>query len=134
MLAPVCAPDSRYVPPVPVDLSSSDEQVRLSPGALRAFFNIAEAWGIPQEAGMALLGGVSSKTYYKDRLTRISYLVGIFKALNILYSENLANAWPTRQNSNRIFKGQSPVAYMIVGGLPAMQVVRRLLDARRGGV
>jgi len=129
---------------VPVDLSSSDEQARLSPSALRAFFNIAEAWGIPQEAGMALLGGVSSKTYYnyrtkgakldQDRLTRISYLVGIFKALNILHSENLADAWPTRQNSNRIFKGQSPVAYMIVGGLPAMQVVRRLLDARRGGV
>ena len=51
-----------------------------------------------------------------------------------LYSENLADAWVTRPNTNRIFGGQTPLAYMIKGGLPAMQTVRRLLDARRGGV
>jgi hypothetical protein len=36
-------------------------------------------------------------------------------------------------NQNRIFAGRTPVDYMIRGGLPAMQTVRRLLDARRGG-
>ena len=60
--------------------------------------------------------------------------VGIFKGLNILYSEALADAWIQRPNANRIFGGQTPLAYMIKGGLPAMQVVRRLLDARRGGM
>ena len=69
-----------------------------------------------------------------DTLTRLSYLVGIFKALNILYSEALADAWIQRPNANRIFGGQTPLAYLIKGGLPAMQVVRRLLDARRGGM
>jgi hypothetical protein len=69
-----------------------------------------------------------------DTLTRLSYLVGIFKALNILYSEALADAWIKRPNANRIFGGQTPLAYMIKGGLPALQVVRRLLDARRGGM
>ncbi|MGZ8402142.1 MAG: antitoxin Xre/MbcA/ParS toxin-binding domain-containing protein [Rhodoplanes sp.] len=67
-------------------------------------------------------------------LTRLSYLIGIFKALYILYSEALADAWVQRPNLNRIFGGQTPFAYMIKGRLPAMQVVRRLLDARRGSM
>ncbi len=66
-------------------------------------------------------------------LMRISYLVGIFKALNILYSGKLPDVWVQTQNSNRIFGGETPLAYMVRGGLPAMQIVRRLLDARRGG-
>jgi len=36
-------------------------------------------------------------------------------------------------NSNRLFGGATPLAYMIRGGVPALQTVRRLLDARRAG-
>lgn len=68
-----------------------------------------------------------------DRLTRISYLIGIFKALRILHSEPLADEWVQLPNSNPIFGGQTPLAYMLRGGLPAMETVRRLLDARRAG-
>ena len=68
-----------------------------------------------------------------DRLLRISYVIGIFKALNLLYSSTLADAWISRPNSNTIFAGQTPLAYLVAGGLPAMQIVRRLLDARRAG-
>jgi hypothetical protein len=39
-----------------------------------------------------------------------------------------------RPNTNRIFGGGTPLAYMMKGGVPALQVVRRLLDARRGGM
>mgnify|MGYP006137360473 CR=1 FL=1 len=60
-------------------------------------------------------------------------IIGIFKALNILHSKKLADAWVLLPNSNRIFAGQTPLAYMMKGGVPAMQMVRRLLDARRGG-
>ena len=74
------------------------------------------------------------RTLDSDRLLRISYLVGIFKALNILYSKKLADAWFRLPNTNRIFGGQTPLAYVMKGGLPALQTVRRLLDARRGGV
>jgi hypothetical protein len=102
-------------------------------------------WGIRDEDARTLLGGVSNGQFYEmkknplrtlntDTLTRISYLIGIFKALNILYSEKLADAWIQRPNSNPIFGGQTALAYMIKGGLAAMQTVRRLLDARRGGV
>ncbi len=101
--------------------------------------------GVRDEDARTLLGGISNGRFYEikkkpertldaDTLTRISYVIGIFKALNILYSEKLADAWVRRANTNRIFGGETPLAYMMKGGLPAMQIVRRLVDARRGGV
>jgi hypothetical protein len=137
-------PTTRYDPSPLIDLSDREERERLSPGAIRAFFNIMERWGVRDVQARQLLGGVSNGTYYamkrdpdraleEDRLRRISYLVGIFKALNILYGETLADRWVTLPNTNRIFAGATPLDYLIRGGLPAFQTLRRLLDARRGG-
>lgn len=138
-------PATRHEPSPLVDLSSRAARERLSPSAVRAFFNIIEHWGVRDEDARILLGGLSNGPYYEmkkkpdrvldtDRLLRISYLIGIFKALNILYSKKLADQWVGLPNTNRIFGGRTPLAYMIHGGLPAMQTVRRLLDARRGSV
>ena len=138
-------PATGYEPSPLVDLTAKAERERLSPSAVRAFFNIMARWGVRDEDARTLLGGISNGPFYEmkkkpgrvldtDRLQRISYLVGIFKALNILYSEKLADAWIGLANSNRIFGGLTPLAYMIKGGLPAMQTVRRLLDARRGSM
>lgn len=138
-------PATRYEPSPPVDLTAKAERERLSPSAVRAFFRIIARWGVRDEDARVLLGGMSNGPYYEmkknpdrvldtDRLLRISYLIGIFKALNILYSKKLADAWIRLPNSNRIFGGQSPLACMMKGGLPAMHTVRRLLDARRGGL
>lgn len=69
-----------------------------------------------------------------DLITRISYLLGIYKALHILYGDQLADEWVSLPNSNRIFGGRTPLAQMLAGGLLAMQTVRKLLDARRGGL
>ena len=138
-------PATRYEPAPLIDLTSKTERARLSPSAVRAFFNIVVRWGIRDEDAKALLGGISNGPYYEmkkdpdrvldaDRLLRISYLIGIFKALNILYSKKLADAWIRLPNTNRIFAGQTPLGYMTKGGVPAMQTVRQLLDARRGGL
>lgn len=137
-------PSSRWNP-VPLVLTSKSERERLSHSALRAFFNIANCWRIRDEDARALLGGISNGPYYNwkkqperlldtDVLTRISYLTGIFKALNILYGQKLADEWVKLPNANRLFQGQTPLEYMVRGGIPAMQIVRRLLDARRGGM
>jgi hypothetical protein len=138
-------PITRYEPSPLVDLTAKAERERLSPSAVRAFFNIMSRWGVRDEDARMLLGGMSNGPFYEmkkksdrvldtDRLQRISYLIGIFKALTVLYSEKLADAWILLPNSNRIFGGLTPLAYMMKGGLPAMQTVRRLLDARRGGM
>ena len=144
MARPVRYPASRYQPLPLVDLGSRAARERLSSAALKAFFNIMARWQVRDEDARALLGGVSNGPFYEmkrnpdrtldaDRLTRVSYLVGIFKALGVLHSEPLADAWIQRPNSNPLFAGLTPLAYMIGGGLPAMKNVRRLLDARRAG-
>ena len=139
-------PATRYEPSPPVDLSSKAQRERLSASALKAFFNIMERWGVRDEDARRLLGGVTNGPYYEmkkqpgsrvldaDKLLRVSYLVGIFKALSILHSQQLADEWVRLPNTNRIFGGSTPLDYMMKGGTPAMQTVRRLLDARRGGV
>jgi len=137
-------PASPHAPAPMPDLSSPKERERLTPGALRAFFNIMDAWHVRAEEARALLGGASNGRYYamkqgrgraldQDPLQRVSLLVGIFKALNILYSQGLADVWVHQPNDNRLFGGMTPLRAMIQGGLPAMLQVRRLLDARRGG-
>jgi Protein of unknown function (DUF2384) len=137
-------PASRYRPEPPPDLAARGERERLSAPALKAFFNMMARWKVRDEDARALLGGVSNGPFYEmkrnpervvdtDRLTRISYLIGVFKALHILHSQTLADQWVQLPNSNPIFAGQTPLAYMIRGGLPAMQAVRRLVDARRAG-
>ena len=143
---PLAYPETRYAVPVPPDLYKPEERRRLSVGALKAFFNIVKHWQVRDEDARELLGGISNGSYYQlkqragvpqpiayDRLLRISYLIGIFKALNILYSQRLADQWMQLPNQNPIFEGRTPLEYILRGGPPAMDTVRRLLDARRGG-
>ena len=138
-------PETRYAAPEPIDISSPEERKRLGPSALKAFFNIVKCWQIRDEDAMRLLGGVASSSYYAmkksprrildaDMMLRISYLIGIFKALNILHGKALADRWITLANNNPVFRGATPLEYMTRGGIPAIQLVRRLLDARRGGI
>lgn len=142
---PVQYPATRHEPAPLVDFSLREERRRLSQAALRAFFNIMERWSVRDENARQLLGGIAASTFYaykknpdrvldQDRLTRISYLVGIFKSLNVLHGEVLADRWVRMANANRIFAGRTPLDYMVRGGAQAMQTVRRLLDARRGGL
>ncbi|MDE0172655.1 MAG: DUF2384 domain-containing protein [Defluviicoccus sp.] len=142
-LSPVY-PATRYEVPPPVDLSDRAERERLGGAAARAFVNMMARWKIRDADARGLLGGMSNGAYYalkkqpgrmldEDRIRRVSYLVGIFGALNALYGEELADRWMTLPNRNRIFGGLTPVAYLVGGGMPAFATVRRLLDARRGG-
>ncbi len=145
MSAAYAYPKSRFEPAALVDLNAKAERERLSRSALKGFFLLAAAWKLRDEDARELLGGLSSSAFYEwkknpdrllevDRITRISYLIGIYKALHILYGDKLADEWVSLPNKNVIFSGLSPLAYMQAGGLLAMQTVRKLLDARRGGL
>ena len=137
-------PKSAYEPSPLINLNDQTERKRLSPSAIKAFFNIMEKWAIKDADARDLMGGVSNGVFYEmkkkpnrvldtDRLARISLLIGIFKSLNLLYPEDLADAWVTLPNKNRLFSGGTPLSYMVQGGLAAMWTVRRLVDSRRGG-
>ncbi len=135
---------------VAANLADAAVRKRLSPAAVRGFFKIVKAWGIRDQDARELLGGISAASFYalkkdaekralhkvldQDRLTRISYLVGIFKALNILYSPKLADAWVMLPNKHAMFGGGTPLGYMVRMGIPGMGQVRRLVDSYRGGM
>jgi hypothetical protein len=126
------------------DLSKLETRERLSQSAVDGFFAIMDKWQIPVERAGELLGGMPRSTVYKlksaagtlrqDELMRISYLVGIYKALHILLPDDLADRWVTQPNDNLLFRGQPPLDYMVRLGIPGLQQVRSMLDANRGGL
>ena len=110
--------------------------------ALRAFFRLVELWGLTIEQARVLLGRPSRATVYNwkggkvrslphDTLCRISYLLGIHKALEILYRDPaLADRWVRRPNA--AFGGQSALERMLAGDVSDLTAVRAHLDAARG--
>jgi hypothetical protein len=116
----------------------------LSGPALRTFFRIAEAWGLSNDEQITLLGAERS-TYYKwkrerdgllpkDTLERISYILGIYKALHILLpNDQAADSWIRRSNTAPVFGGKSALDRMLSGQVSDLYVVRQYLDAQRGG-
>ena len=113
--------------------------------ALRTFFNIAQAWKLSTAEQMALLGVTARSTFFKwkkgdvaslpkDTLERISYILGIYKALQILLPEpKAADAWVKQPNSAPLFGGISALERMAKGNVADLFVVRQYLDAQRGG-
>lgn len=125
------------------DLSRLESRERLSQSALDGFFAIMDKWGVPVERAADLLGGVPRSSLYKlrtaagtlrqDELTRISYIVGIYKALHVLLPDELADQWVGQPNDNFLFNGQAPLEFMVRAGIPGLQQVRSLLDVACGG-
>jgi hypothetical protein len=125
------------------DLSRLETRERLSQSATDGFFAIMDKWQIQIERAGELLGGMPRSTVYKlksaagtlrqDELTRISYIVGIYKSLHILLPDDLADRWITQPNDNPLFRGQTPFDYIVRAGIPGLQHVRSLVDAARGG-
>ncbi|MCA2999728.1 MAG: DUF2384 domain-containing protein [Rhodocyclaceae bacterium] len=117
----------------------------LAGAGLRGFFGIAEKWGLAERDCIVLLGEPSRATYYnwkkgdvgkvgRDTIDRLSYIVGIYKALQILIpDESIADGWIRNPNDAPLFAGQAPLALMLSGQLVDLFRVRAFLDAQRGG-
>jgi hypothetical protein len=113
--------------------------------ALTFFFNLMALWQCPVDQQRALLGSIPGSTYFswkklgkvrlpRDTLERISYLMGIHKALRILFSNQPERAyeWVHKANAAAPFNGRSALDYMLAGRVIDLADVRRYLDGVRG--
>ena len=109
--------------------------------ALEGFFAIMALWGADARQMRRILGSPPERTFYawkagqarrvpEDLIRRIGYVVGIYKALQILYSDSAqADAWVRRPN--RHFGDQTPLERMAAGDVTDLADVRRYLEAAR---
>jgi hypothetical protein len=123
-----------------VDLQSAEAAA----AALRTFWRLAEAWKLSVQEQTTLLG-VGRTTLYQwkqgkvgplDRhvLERLSYLFGIYAALQILLPvRERADEWIRKPNAAPLFGGRSALDRMMGGQVADLFVVRQYLDAQRGG-
>ena len=118
-----------------------DRKGLTGPG-LRTFFRIADAWRLTEAEQMRLLGLDSRSTFQnwkrgavssvpKDALERISYILGIYKGLQILLPKT-ADEWVRKPNKARVFGGRSALERMASGNVADLYVVRQYIDGQRG--
>lgn len=134
--------------PVHPHISRSLSEGKIGRAAFQAFINISEQWQLDRQQQTKLLGEISNSTYHdwkkkteekkdlklhKDTLERISYILGIYKALNILLpSKEVANLWIHKSNAAPLFNNQTALEKMLAGNVVDLADVRRFLDSERG--
>jgi hypothetical protein len=125
----------------PVDVHSADTATKVLP----VFFRIAEAWQLSAADQQVLLGvGRSTLALWRAGrvksgldatvLERLSYLFGIYSALQILLPiPERADAWVRRDNSAPLFGGGTALKRMLGGQVADLYAVHAYLNAQRGG-
>lgn len=128
---------------------SREDRERTSGPGLRTFREIADRFDLSEAERIAILGDPGRSTYHQwmkkareqqpltlplDTLSRISAILGIYKAMTILFEdENQALVWLKGPHRGTLFEGAAPMAFMLEGGHDGLMSVRRYLDAWRGG-
>lgn len=109
----------------------------------RAVGAIFARWGVSDVDAAIILGGMSAKTYRRwrggeygrvnrDLADRMSYVLGIHRALRIVFREPaLGYRWMNQPNAE--FAGQTPVRVLLRGGMEDLRRLRRYLDTIRAG-
>lgn len=118
---------------------------RLSGPGLRTFIAIADRWGLTEDEQLKVLGLPERAifddwvararerrelTLSADVLLRLSGVLGIYKALTILYGHDDDEAvdWLRGPHDAPAFGGQPPIAFLTDGTLDGVLLVRRYLD------
>jgi hypothetical protein len=138
-------------PPI-LDVSRFERTRRhqLSGPGLRTFLNIADKWRLSEQERLRVLGFPARATFHAwtakvregtditlsaDELIRISAVLGVYKALKIIFPRDEdAARWLRSSNTGPVFGGQAPLALITSGTQDALMLVRRYLDAWRGGI
>ena len=136
---------TRKSAPAPAPGASQGVSSEMVAAGLRAFFRIADTWHLSNAQAMKLLGGPARSTFQKwkagdtkgitpsrDLAVRLSIVLGIFKALEIIYQRaDHADRWV--REPNLAFGGQSALERMLAGDITDLAAVRDYLDHVRGG-
>jgi len=108
---------------------------------LTAFFSIAKEWRLTEEQEKTLLGSPDDAKFNEwkkskqgalsgDSLIRLSYIIGIYKSLQTLFSNELAIQWI--HNENTLIDNKPPLEYMLSGQIHALSDIRHYLDNAEG--
>lgn len=124
---------------------AATSSAEMSAAGIRAFVRIAQCWKLSVEEQLRLLGEPARSTYFawrknpqaavlpRDTLERISNILGIYKALQILLpDENAADAWVRKPNAAAVMGGRTALEHMLAGNVSDLNRVRRYLDSARG--
>lgn len=125
--------------------ATEDKSLKISDAvAWKSLKNLTEKFDFKPKEVMTLMGEIPKASYYaginqhkgklnRDQLDRISYLLGIYKSLRILFDDSQqAMGWVNRQNTLPPFNGMTPKEYMLEGSMIRLSEVRRFLDFWRG--
>lgn len=109
---------------------------------MRTFFRIAERWKLTDDELVRILG-LGDKTHLEslksgeapqfatETLERVSFVLGIYKAINTLLPvPERADGWIRAANTAAIFAGKTPADRMTTGEVTDLQAVRRYLEAQ----
>lgn len=142
-LQPIDRPSPNEIPAA-FPLSGGDFGITDEEGLAmaEAAVNLFRLWGLTDADACTLLGSISTATYNRwkrgeigrltvDQKTRLSILMGIHKALRILFTEN-ARVYAWVKKPNKAFGGRSALDIMLQGQIMDLFDVRFYLDAARG--
>jgi len=122
-------------------IRTNADDKKLAASAMKGFFLIMERWSVDNDRARILLGLPPERTFYlwkagqaarvpMDTLRRIGYISGIWKALQIIYSDQtLANRWV--KAPNQAWGGMTPLERMAAGDVTDLAAVRSYIDAAR---
>jgi hypothetical protein len=144
-------PISPELPRLEPQRFSAETRERLSAPGLRTFLALADLWGLTEAERLAVLGQPARSTFQAwakkvrehddklvlsvDQLTRLSLVLGIHSALQILFlTEAQGVAWLRRPHAATVFGGKPPLDLIVDGSQDSLFTVRRYLDAQRGGM
>ncbi len=145
MASAVFHPRPAPPPAPPQTFARAEDRARLTPSSLVALRALAQAWGLTGPEAAVLLGvsesswdrikaGTWRGVLSQDQMMRVSALIGSFKALHLLFADDMADRWVRLRNSGPLFRNLTPLEAMAERGIPGMIEIRQHLDALRGGL
>jgi hypothetical protein len=129
----------------PQTFAREEDRARLTASSILALRSLARAWTLTGPEAATLLG-VSESTWDRikagtwrgvlsqDQLMRVSAMIGTFKALHLLFADDMADRWVRLRNAGPLFANLSPLEAMMERGIPGMIEIRQHVDALRGGL